>query len=144
MGANAAKTIEGAAPAQVGDVRVQEPSANRPLCDYGSCDRPAAKGRRDGGLNLCWGHVKQLQRKGRLSPLGAPPALTPLERVIVTGSRMLEAGDDDREWDRALVEFRVACRNWMASLGWRPPVEPTAGDASAPAPGDFDSGAARG
>ncbi len=84
-------------------------------CAVAECELGAARS------GLCWGHLKQLQRTGHIvGPL--KETLSPLELVIVTGSRMLEAGEDDAEFFRALETFRSGCRAWMASLGWRPPA----------------------
>jgi hypothetical protein len=94
-----------------------------------------------GGLRLCAAHVKQLQRKGRLSAL-EERGWSPLELVIVTGSRMLEAGDDHREYELALQAFKDACRAWMKSLGWRPTEREAAvgADVAAALPGDLSRG----
>jgi hypothetical protein len=114
-------------------------------CDYAGCGRAAAKrvSRVDGDLALCAGHVKQLQRKGRLSPLADTRELTPLERVIVNGSRLLEAGDEDAEYSNALEAFKDACRAWMRANGWRPP-DGAAAPWSPPAAETVDGAAAAG
>jgi hypothetical protein len=100
---------------------------DRPPCSIGDCEKPAERVTGE-GVALCAAHRKRLQRLRRGDtdlPLAAPNMrgeLTPLERVILTGSNFLEASaEDDAAYDRALDRFRDACSRWMRAMGWRPP-----------------------
>lgn len=83
------------------------------FCRAPGCTRPVFR------LGCCVGHCKRLQR-GKAIDTPIAEAMTPLDRVVATGSAWLESGDDD-EYQRRLRHFLDATRRWMRANGWRPP-----------------------
>ncbi len=97
-----------------------------PGLDGNPCDHPPARH----GQELCWGHLRQLSRRGRLVPIRE--VRTPFDKVVDAGSALLEAdSEDDAAFEFLKHRFFDACTLWMKSRGWRQP-EP------APTPAEFD------
>lgn len=85
------------------------------FCRVDGCDRPADRG------DLCWSHVRQMQRGRPFTPIQVP--LSPEEAVIKAGNDWLEADEDD-DYRKARTRFLMVTERWLRAQGWRPPVPP--------------------
>jgi hypothetical protein len=78
-------------------------------CVGPECDRPVFRG------ELCQGHVKQLQRGQKLSPLAE--ALTPRDRFFEAVAAYSDAGDDEGEYEDRKQKLIYAGRQLFGDRG---------------------------
>src|SRR5262249_13950917 len=82
------------------------------FCDGPGCNRPTVRCvdiTGEGTLRLCSAHQRQWTRNRRLEPIEKP--LTPKQRALEAGLRLLECdSDDDAEFERLEKAFVSACK----------------------------------
>ena len=76
---------------------------DRLYCRYPECDEPIA----GHGQDVCWTHLKQLQRTGKMKPIAEK--LSPEERVILAANELAEA-DTDGDYKSARKKVLQAAR----------------------------------
>lgn len=79
-------------------------ASDRLYCDVEGCEPPVGGHGRD----VCSSHMKQLQRNGRTQPITEKLSLE--ERAILAGNALVEAGDNEDEYEAARKVFIQACR----------------------------------
>lgn len=91
-------------------------AAARGICSETDCLNPTHP--KSGGR--CWGHVKQLQRKGSTSALTpSRPQMTAIQRLRKDAIDYADASaEDSRDYKRAVDNLCAAAIGYAESRGW--------------------------
>lgn len=96
-----------------------EGDATVAYCDADDCFRPAQRVEMEDGRSLCAAHRRQMQRRGRLTPIAERPESS-RDRLFRAALDLRDAdSDDDAAYDlaerRFWAAFRAAAREHLAS-----------------------------